>query len=315
MMHDGPAPLYEVSDLPDLDFDPFLREALKGEPVMRIRLPHGAPGECWLATRHDTVRFVTSDPRFSRDIVGRPLPTMNRHLIPLDRAVSFVDPPDHTRVRSVVSSAFNRSGMAALRPRAQAALDEHIDSMIDAGSPADMVRHVTSPFPLHVIGTVLGVPDADRPRLRTWADAVLTRAKDEADVARARQAKEGARALFLELARQRRLRPQDDLISTLAAAVGSGRIEEEELLALATLMALNGWHAVRNHTSNMVYLLLTDDSLRSRLRSDPHAVPAAVEELLRWIPHKHGVGQARVATEDVQVGGALIRRGEAVYVS
>ncbi|GHH57449.1 cytochrome P450 [Streptomyces candidus] len=65
----------------------------------------------------------------------------------------------------------------------------------------------------------------------------------------------------------------------------------------------------------MVYCLLTDDDLTSRLRSDPQAVPAAVEELLRWIPHKHGVGQARIATEDVEVGGVLIRRGEAVYVS
>ncbi|GGU66358.1 cytochrome P450 [Streptomyces lavendofoliae] len=314
-MKDVTAPLYEVSDLAALDFDPFLREALEAEPVVRIRLPHGAPGECWLATRHDSVRFVTSDPRFSRDIVGRPLPSMNRYLIPLDRAVSFVDPPDHTRVRSVVSSAFNRSGVAALRPRAQAVLDRLVDSMVAAGPPADLVEHVTSPFPMHVIGAVLGVPEADRPRLRTWADAVLTRAKDETEVGRARQAKEEARAFFLELVRERRRRPQADLISELGDAVDSGKIEEEELLALATLMALNGWHAVRNHTSNMVYCLLTDDSLKSRLRSDPHVVPAAVEELLRWIPHKHGVGQARIATEDVEVGGVLIRRGEAVYVS
>ncbi|WP_406179764.1 cytochrome P450 [Streptomyces sp. NBC_01006] len=314
-MHDGTAPLYEASDLAALDFDPFLREALQAGPVIRIRLPHGAPGECWLATRHDAVRFVTSDRRFSRDIVGRPLPSMNRYLVPLDRAVSFVDPPDHTRVRSVVSSAFNRFGLAALRPRTQAVLDEHIDAMVAAGPPADLVQHVTSPFPMHVIGTVLGVPEADRPRLRTWADTILTRAKDEAGVERARQAKEEARACFRELARARRLQPQDDLVSELGAAVESGRIEEEELLALATLMGINGWHAVRNHTSNMVYLLLTDDSLMRRLRSDPHAVPAAVEELLRWIPHKHGVGQARIATEDVEVGGVLIRRGEAVYVS
>ncbi|MFI6144501.1 cytochrome P450 [Streptomyces sp. NPDC051109] len=314
-MHDGTAPLYEASDLAALEFDPFLREALQAGPVIRIRLAHGAPGECWLATRHDAVRFVTSDRRFSRDIVGRPLPSMNRYLVPLDRAVSFVDPPGHTRVRSVVSSAFNRFGLAALRPRAQAVLDEHIDAMVAAGPSADLVRHVTSPFPMHVIGAVLGVPEADRPRLRTWADTILTRAKDEAGVERARQAKEEASACFRELARARRLQPQDDLISELAAAVESGRIEEEELLALATLMGINGWHAVRNHTSNMVYLLLTDDGLMSRLRSDPDAVPAAVEELLRWIPHKHGVGQARVATEDVEVGGVLVRRGEAVYVS
>ena len=159
------------------------------------------------------------------------------------------------------------------------------------------------------------MPEADRPRLRAWADTVLTRATDEAGVERARQAKEAARALFHELARERRARPQDDLTSMLAAAVASGQIEEEEMLALAVLMALNGWHAVRNHTSNMMYVLLTDDSLMSRLRSDPQAVPAAVEELLRWIPHKHGVGQPRVATEDVEVGGVQIRRGEAVYVS
>ncbi|MFK8843689.1 cytochrome P450 [Streptomyces sp. Ac-502] len=159
------------------------------------------------------------------------------------------------------------------------------------------------------------MPEADRPRLRSWANAILTRAKDEAGVERARQAKEEGRAFFRELARERRLRPQDDLISELAAAAQSGRIEEEEVLALAMLMGINGWHAVRNHTSNMAYLLLTDDSLRNRLRSDPQAVPAAVEELLRWIPHKHGVGQARIATEDVEVEGVQIRRGEAVYVS
>ncbi|WP_314615281.1 cytochrome P450 [Streptomyces stackebrandtii] len=314
-MQDTAPPVYEAIDLAALDFDPFLREALREAPVVRVRLLHGTPGECWLATRHDVVRFVTSDPRFSRDIVGRPLPSMNRYLVPLDRAVSFVDPPDHSRVRSVVSSAFNRSGMAALRPRAQAALDGLIDRMVASGPPADLVRQVTSPFPLHVIGAVLGVPEADRPLLRSWADAVLTRATDEAGVERARQAKEAARVLFRELARERRARPQDDLTSTLAAAVASGRIEEEEMLALAVLMALNGWHAVRNHTSNMMYVLLTDDSLMSRLRSDPRAVPAAVEELLRWIPHKHGVGQPRVATEDVEVGGVRIRQGEAVYVS
>ncbi|MGW1765586.1 cytochrome P450 [Streptomyces sp. NPDC002073] len=315
MTGDGGAPLYEVSDLAALDFDPFLREALRAGPVVRIRLAHGTPGECWLAARHDIVRFVTSDPRFSRDIVGRPLPSMNRYLVPLDRAVSFVDPPDHTRVRSVVSAAFNRFGTAALRPRAQAVLDERIDAMTAAGSPADLVRHVTSPFPLHVIGDLLGIPEADRPLLSGWADSILTRAKDEAGVERAGRAKDEVRAFFRELARERRGRPRRDLVSDLGAAVHNGRIEEEELLALATLMGINGWHAVRNHTSNMVYLLLTDDTLMHRLRSDPDSVPAAVEELLRWIPHKHGVGQARVATEDVEVGGSVIHRGEAVYVS
>lgn len=92
-MQNTAPPVYEAVDLASLDFDPFLRKALREAPVVRVRLLHGTPGECWLATRHDVVRFVTSDPRFSRDIVGRPLPSMNRYLVPLDRAVSFVDPP------------------------------------------------------------------------------------------------------------------------------------------------------------------------------------------------------------------------------
>ncbi len=127
--------------------------------------------------------------------------------------------------------------------------------------------------------------------------------------------KAAARRYFRELAERRRSRPAGDLMTRMVAAVDAGRIDEEELLALATLIGLNGWHAVRNNVSNMVYLLLTRPELRERLCAEPESVPRAVEELLRWIPHKHGVGQPRIATEDVEVGGVLVRRGEVVQVS
>ncbi|MCQ8771615.1 cytochrome P450 [Streptomyces telluris] len=306
--------LYDVTDLPALEFDPFLWESLKDAPVSRIRLPHG-DGDCWLVTRHADVRFVTSDRRFSRDIVGRSIPKMTKHFIPLDRAVSFVDPPDHARVRAVVAPAFTQRRMDQLRPRAQAVLDRLVDGLLDAGPPADVIRHVTSPFPLAVISDLLGVPEADRIRVRDWAQTLLSRASDHAAAERARQVQQAARAYFRELAALRRAEPRDDLMSAMVAAVDEGRIDEEELLALATLMGLNGWHAVRNNASNMVYTLLTEKGLMDRLQSEPALVPQAVEELLRWIPHKHGVGQPRVATEDVEVGGVLIRQGEFVYVS
>ncbi|MFD3518467.1 cytochrome P450 [Streptomyces sp. NPDC058657] len=312
-----PAPgtrTYDAHDLPALDFDPFLRAALTDAPVSRIRLPHGE-GDCWLVTRYEDVRFVTSDPRFSRDIVGLPLPKMTKHFIPLDRAVSFVDPPDHARVRAVVAPAFTQRAMDRLRPRIQAILDGLLDAAEAAGQPLDLVASVTSPFPLAVIGEVLGMPAADLPQVRDWAQTLLTRASDARAAERARAVKERAREYFRELAHLRRRAPREDLMSTMVAAVDAGRIDEEELLALATLMGLNGWHAVCNNTSNMVYALLTSAGLAGRLRAEPALMPRAVEELLRWIPHKHGVGQPRIATKDVRVGGVLVRAGEFVYVS
>ncbi|MFD7165398.1 cytochrome P450 [Streptomyces violascens] len=297
-----------------MDFDPFLSESLRNAPVSRIRLPHGE-GDCWLVTRYEDVRFVTSDPRFSRDITGRPIPKMTKHFIPMDRALSFVDPPGHARVRAVVAPAFTQRAMDRLRPRAQELLDRRVDRLMAAGPPADVVQHITSPFPLDVVSELIGVPPADRTRIRDWAQTLLTRASDEAAAARALEVRAAAGAYFRELAARRRAEPRDDLMSVMVAAVDNGQIDEEELLALTTLMELNGWHAVCNNTSNMVYALLTQDGLMDRLRSEPELVPQAVEELLRWIPHKHGVGQPRIATQDVEVGGVLIRDGEFVYVS
>ncbi|MFD7335452.1 cytochrome P450 [Streptomyces violascens] len=309
-----PVRAWTVDDLPTLDFDPFLSESLRDAPVSRIRLPHGE-GDCWLVTRYEDVRFVTSDPRFSRDITGRPIPKMTKHFIPMDRALSFVDPPGHARVRAVVAPAFTQRAMDRLRPRAQELLDRRVDRLMAAGPPADFVQHITSPFPLDVVSELIGVPPADRTRIRDWAQTLLTRASDEAAAERALEVRAAAGAYFRELAAQRRGEPQDDLMSVMVAAVDNGQIDEEELLALTTLMELNGWHAVCNNTSNMVYALLTQDGLMDRLRSEPELVPQAVEELLRWIPHKHGVGQPRIATQDVEVGGVLIRDGEFVYVS
>ncbi|MEU2561507.1 cytochrome P450 [Streptomyces longispororuber] len=313
-MHRGSVPLYRVDDLPALDFDPFLRESVDAHPVRRVRLPHGE-GDCWLVTRYDLVRSVTSDPRFSRDIVGRPIPKMTRHFIPLDRAVSFVDPPEHARVRSVVAPAFGRPALERLRSRVRAVLDARLDRLAGQGPPADLVHHVTSPFPLDVIGLVLGIPEGDRAQVRDWATTLLTRASSEAAARRAEGVKRDARAYFRDLAGARRADPGDDVMTLLVRAVDRGTIDEEELLALATLIGLNGWHAVSNNTANMVYALLTSDGLWERLCAEPETVPRAVTELLRWVPHKHGVGQPRVATEDVVVGGELIREGEYVYVS
>ncbi|MFI1970636.1 cytochrome P450 [Streptomyces cinnamoneus] len=313
--HTTPARLYEAVEPPGLDFDPVFAELLRNEPLARLRLSHGE-GECWLATRYEDVRLITSDPRFSRAaIVGRPFPKMTRHHIPMDKAVSFVDPPGHARVRGVIAGAFSHPSVERLRPRAQRILDGLLEELLRAGSPADLVERVTSPFPLTLISELIGIPPADRPLMREWAQVILGRASDDGAATRTSQVKADAGVYFRSLAARRRAEPRDDLMSVLAAAVEAGRLEEEELVALTGLMQFNGWHAVRNNTSNMMYILLTRPDLMHRLRTAPDLVRGAVEELLRYIPHKHGVGQPRIATEDVEVGSTLVRAGEVVYVS
>ncbi|GHF67933.1 biflaviolin synthase CYP158A2 [Streptomyces mashuensis] len=310
-----PVRTYEAAEPPGLDFDPFFAELLSEEPLARVRLSHGE-GECWVATRYEDVRKVTSDARFSRAaIVGRPFPKMTRHHVPMDRAVSFVDPPEHARVRGVVAGSFSQPAVERLRPRAQQILDGLVDGLLRSGRPADLVGRVTSPFPLAVTSELIGVPPEDRPQMREWAQVILSRASDDEAAARAARVKEEAQAYFRALAARRRARPREDLMSVMVAAVDQGRLDEDELVALTGLMEFNGWHAVCNNTSNMMYLLLTRPELADRLRAEPSLMRRAVDELLRYIPHKHGLGQPRIATEDVEVGGVLVREGEVVYVS
>lgn len=321
--HDGssaaeePA-LYETGDLSALDFDPFLRDSLRQVPLRQIRLSHG-DGTCWLATRYDDVRFVTSDPRFSRDIAGRRLPRMSKHVVPQERAIGVLDPPALTRIRAEVIPAFQRRSVDALRPRAEQIVHALVDGMVADGPPADLLERVISAFPRQLNGELLGVAPEKRVWMTELAQVILTRAEDDEDARAAERAKQALGAHLRGMVRARRDRSdedeRDDLMAHLVRAVDSGRISEPELVGLAALLGVNGWHAVRNNSANMVWLLLTRPPLADRLRAVPDRIPAAVQELLRWIPHKHGLGQARIATEDVSVAGTLVRRGEAVYVS
>ncbi|MFI9307158.1 cytochrome P450 [Streptomyces triculaminicus] len=308
-------PVYRPPDIPGLEFDPFLTQALAQGPVMKIRLPQGAAlAECWLVTGYEETRFVASDPRFSRDITKRAFPTMNRHLIPMGASVSFIDPPDHTRIRSVVTPAFSAGRMQALRPRAEALVTQLLDGLEAAGPPADLIEQVISPLPLTLIGEIFGIDPAERPRLRRWAEGILVRPRTEQDAAHARALRDEAAAHFHDQLDRRRASSGDDLMTVFAHAVEERQISEDEALAMASLTALNGWHPVRNNLANMVFTLLRRPHLVQALSRGDIPVAQLVEELLRWIPHKNGIGQPRVATEDVALGEATIRAGDYVYV-
>ncbi|MZD04717.1 cytochrome P450 [Streptomyces sp. SID5785] len=309
-----PAPevrFWPVDDLDRLTPDPFLDAVLRDEPVTRIRLPYGE-GHAWLVTRYDDVRLVTSDPRFSRErVVGRPVTTMAPTPVASHTAgLQYIDPPRHTGLRRVVARAFTARSMERLRPMTERIAHQLLDAMEESGSPADLMEHLHTPLPIAVVCWFLGVDEGD---WRAWAghsEALLSQADAKE---RNRSARETTRARVVDLLRRRRDEPAEDLATVLAAAAASGEITDDEAVSLAMAVYVSGGHAVRNNSGSMMYALLTHPEQLDRLRRDPGLVPRAVEELYRFVPHRNGVGIPRIALEDVELGGHVIKEGDVVY--
>ncbi|QCD54517.1 cytochrome P450 [Streptomyces hawaiiensis] len=298
-------------DLSGADFDPVLRELMDEGPVTRVKLPNGE-GWAWLVTRYDDVRTVTNDPRFSREaVMDRQVTRLAPHFIPARGAVGFLDPPDHTRLRRSVAAAFTARGVERVRERSRRMLAELVDEMLQDGPPADLTEAVLSPFPIAVICELMGVPAADRQGMHTWTQLILS-SSHGAEVSE--KAKKEMSAYFCDLIGLREGSTGEDVASLLGAAVGRGEVTLDEAVGLAVLLQIGG-EAVTNNSGQMFYVLLTRPELAERLRDEPEIRPRAIDELLRWIPHRNAVGLSRIAMEDVEIQGVQIREGDAIYVS
>jgi biflaviolin synthase len=298
-------------DLSGADFDPVLRELMDEGPVTRIKLPNGE-GWAWLVTRYDDVRMVTNDPRFSREaVMDRQVTRLAPHFIPARGAVGFLDPPDHTRLRRSVAAAFTARGVERVRERSRRMLAELVEEMLQDGPPADLTDAVLGPFPIAVICELMGVPAADRQGMHTWTQLIVS-SSHGAEVSE--KAKQEMGAYFSDLIGLREGSTGEDVTSLLGAAVGRGEITLEEAVGLAVLLQIGG-EAVTNNSGQMFYVLLTRPELAERLRAEPEIRPHAIDELLRWIPHRNAVGLSRIAMEDVEIRGVRIRAGDAIYVS
>jgi biflaviolin synthase len=298
-------------DLSGVDFDPVLAELMREGPVTRVKLPNGE-GWAWLVTRHDDVRMVANDPRFSREaVMDHPVTRLAPHFIPARGAVGFLDPPDHTRLRRSVAAAFTARGVERVRDKSRRMLDELVDELLQEGPPTDLTERVLGPFPIAVICELMGVPAMDRADMHTWTQFILS-SSHGADVSE--KAKNEMGAYFAKLIGDRGGSTGEDVTSLLGAAVGRDEITLEEAVGLAVLLQIGG-EAVTNNCGQLFFLLLTRPDLAGRLRAEPDIRPRAIDELLRYIPHRSAVGLSRIATEDVDIKGVRIRAGEAIYVS
>lgn len=297
-----------------LEPDPFMTRMRTEAPVARVRMPYGE-GDCWLVTRYEDVRTVTSDRRFSRAaLIGRDFPRITPEPIAQSEAINLMDPPALNRVRRLVVKAFTTRQVEALRPWTQRTTDALLDAMEEHGPPADIIAHLADRLPLMTISQLMDIPEADRPRLRRWAMAMMS--MSAADRTSAVEAKAAMRAYFAELTAARRSDPGDDLISSMATArIGEETLDEDELTVLAMLLLVTGHDTTTYDICNSVYTLLTRPDHLAQLRARPELLHQALEELLRFIPFRQGVGIPRVALEDVELGGQLIRAGDTVHVS
>ncbi|HET6293419.1 MAG TPA: cytochrome P450 [Kribbella sp.] len=259
-----------------------LREA---GPVHRIEGPDGSPA--WLVTRYDDVRQALADPRLSLDR-SNALPGNYRGMsLPpaLDANLLNMDPPDHTRVRKLVTQAFTPGR-------------------------ADLVAEYAAPLPITVICDLLGVPAQTRTDFRQWTDTLL--APPDADAAR--QAIGAMLRFFAGLIASKRAEPADDLLSAMIAARDEGdRLSDDELTSLVFLILFAGYENVVHLIGNATLALLDDPDQWARLQADRSLLPAAVEELARY-DAPASLAIRRFPVEDVSIGGFVVPAGETVLL-
>ncbi len=228
------------------------------------------------------------------------------------RPFLFLDPPDHTRLRRLVTKAFTPKTVERLRPRVQQLVDELLDARVGTGT-VELVEDLAYPLPVQVISELLGVPPEDHERFKGWSTD-LARGLDpdfilpEDVLAKRNEAIEAFSAYFLELIAERRREPQDDLLSALVDAEDTGdRLTERELLSTCTLLLVAGHETTVNLIANGALALVRHPDELRRLRDDDTVARSAVEELLRFDPPVQLT--SRVALEDIEVGGATLAKG------
>jgi cytochrome P450 len=302
---------YPFNETGSLDLHEAYYEALKDPGMLRVQLPHGEPA--WLAVRYADVRLVLGDKRFSRaKAKDRDEPRMSAGTI--STGILSMDPPDHTRLRTLVAKAFTVRRVEELRPRAREIAIGLVKDMIAEGAPADLVDRFALPLPVAVICELLGVPVEDRPKFRVWSDNALSTSRLTAEEFMA--SREELREYMRGLIAEHRVHPRDDLITALIEARDEqDRLSELELVDLCNGILIAGHETTASQIPNFLVTLMDHPQAMARLREDPSLVPGAVEELTRFVPLGSGGGFARYATEDVQVGDVLVREGEPVIVA
>lgn len=318
-MSTDPGPATELFT-PEVRADPFplYRRFVADDPV------HDTGFGLWIVSSYEHCRSALRDPRFSAEFrtmadydatmeaVGRNTPVQAL----MERLMLFRDPPDHTRLRSLVQRAFTPRMIEAMRERTAEVCEGLLDAAAEEGDEVELMAALAWPLPVVVIAELLGVPPMERDRFRGWA-ADLALAFDlgmtPERAARAEVAMDQFIAFFLELAEERAREPRGDLVTALVQAEEEGdRLSPDELVSNLILLLIAGHETTMNLIGNGTLALLRHPDQLARLRDDPSLAPAAVEELLRYDSPVQLV--VRFTSEEVELGGRTIPKGARIML-
>jgi cytochrome P450 len=283
-------------------------------PITRVTLWDGSTP--WLITRHEHVRAVLADRRFSADTSRDSFPAVSASALARRRtAPSFIsmDDPKHARYRRMLIGEFTVRRIGTLRPRVEQIVADLLDTMAAGSNPADLVAAFALPVPSMVICELLGVPYADHDYFQEHSKALLDTRTDPTEAVRRT---EELRDYLAGLVATREAAPTDDLLGHLTTRyVQTGELTRVEAAAMAQLLLVAGHETTANMISLGTLALLQHPEQAAQLRDgEPAVVNAAVEELLRLLSITH-TGRRRVATEDVELAGVTIRAGEGIIAA
>lgn len=274
----------------------------------------------WLITRYQEAELVLRDERFVKNqhnAVPSQQPQSERPPSANDlvtMGLGKFDPPDHTRLRSLVNLSFTPRLIEQWRERIQQATDELIDVRLEHGC-MDLVNDLAFPLPLAVIAEMLGVPGAERPALGNWIRLIVEALGNPAAMQRVNEELQACYRYLLQLIERKRREPADDLVSSLLQVEAAGdRLSERELVAMTYLLIMAGYETTGTMISNGMLALLTHPEQMALLRNNPSLVKTAIEEFLRYRSPLM-LATMRWARTDVVLGDKLIRRGDQVVVS
>jgi cytochrome P450 len=292
---------------------PFLARLRASDPVYRTTLPDKTV--VWLLTRYDDVSALLRDERFTKNRRSalteeqlRKLPWTPPMFRPLERNMLDLDPPDHTRLRSLVHKAFTPGLVEQMRARTQTVADELVDRVVRLGE-MDLIKEFALPLPMTIITEILGVPRKDHDKFHKWSQAVVSLTSPSPTLRVLPSVWKFIRYLrqFFKL---RRRDPQDDLVSALIKAEEAGdKLNEDELLAMVFLLLIAGHETTVNLIGNGTLALIENPNELNKLLSELSLVKPAVEELLRYTSPVFTTTE-RYAREDTMIHGVTIPRGE-----
>lgn len=298
---------------------PVYAEMRENEPIFQ---QPGLDGETmlWFVTSYELIDQILSDPRFVRDmhlaITDEQRAQLNEpppHVAMIDNHMLNKDGADHRRLRTLVTKAFTPKAIREMRGRIEEIANRLLNGVIEDGE-MDLVEQFAYPLPITVIAELLGIPMEDQHKFREWTHAFIAPAMDKETQDKFRQLMMEFINYFNVLLDERRKNPQDDLISGLLQAEEEGdQLSREELFSMIVLLIVAGHETTVSLIGNGAWLLLQDEALYARLQERPEDIPAAVEEFLRVEGPLERM-LARWATEDVEIGGQLIKKGEIIIL-